>query len=112
MIQLNGKKMSKKAWKIVKSDMFAAVALVSVLMNLFFFSGLAVFSGTNDLDMSVYEAANERLCNSQYNNNLKKEMEESDNPSVAKAKLEITCRQGDFIRYYDNAVQAYLNDAE
>ena len=110
MIQLNGKKMTKKAWKIVKSDIFAAMALTSVLTNLFFISGLTVFRATSDIDLSLYQTADERLCNDNYAENLVHEMEQSTDPALTKTKMEIICRQGDFVRYYDNAVQAYLND--
>lgn len=112
MIQMNGKKMSKKAWKIVKADIFAAMALTSILTNLFFISGLTVYRATSDLDLSLYQAADARLCDDNYAENLVHEMERSSDPSLTKTKMEIICRQGDFVRYYDNAVQAYLNDAQ
>lgn len=111
MFRFNKKKLTKKVQKIIKSDVFASLALVSILFNVFFFSGIVLFTSTNSLDLSLHRAAVGNLCEKNYNDNLVREMDRSSDPALAKTLFEITCEEGDFYRYYDNAVQAYLNDS-
>jgi hypothetical protein len=102
-----GKKLTKKVKAIIKSDVIGSVALVSVLLNVFFFSGVVLFNATNELDVSVYEASVRNLCNDNYDSNLQDEMERASDPARAKANFEIVCRSGEFSRYFENAVEAY-----
>lgn len=108
------KKLTKKVKAAMRSDVIASVALVSVLLNVFFFSGVIIFSASNQLDASLYEAATTNLCNENYADNLMDEMElaieDGRDPAVAKANFEVVCRSGEFEPYYDNAVEAYLNN--
>lgn len=106
------KKLSKKAKAALRTDVIAAVALVSILINLFFFSGVFLFSATNELDVPLYEASVEKLCFDNYSENLTQQLEEAKNPTAAKANFEIACRSGEFQRYHDNAVEAYLSSVE
>jgi len=109
MIQLGSKKLTKKVKAVIKSDVIGSVVLVSVLINVFFFTGVVLFSATNQLDASLYNAAVTNLCSSNYADNLSVELDEAKNPDAAKAKFEIMCRSGEFSRYYENAVEAYLD---
>lgn len=112
MYKFNKKKLTKKVIKIIKSDVFASLALVSILFNVFFFTGVIMFTSTNSIDLSLHRAATTNLCEKNYEANLQKEMNKSTDPALAKTLFEITCQDGDFYRYYDNAVQAYLSDAQ
>ena len=109
-MKLSNKKISKKVKGLIRSDVMNSVALVSVLVNVFFFSGVVLFNATNQLDVSMYEAAVNNLCTDNYTENLAREVDESKNPSEAKANFEVVCRSGEFTRYYENAVEAYLNN--
>ena len=104
---LNQKKLTKKVKAIIRSDVIGSVALVSVLLNIFFIAGVVLFNATNQLDVSVYEASVTNLCNENYADNLMDEMEAAEDPALAKANFEIVCRSGEFTRYYQNAVEAY-----
>ena len=106
-MKLGQKKLTKKVKAIIRSDVIGSVALVSVLLNVFFAAGVVLFNATNELDVSVYEASVANLCNDNYASNLMDEMETADDPAVAKANFEIVCRSGEFTRYYQNAVEAF-----
>ena len=108
-MKLNSKKLTKKVKGVIRADVMNSVALVSVLVNIFFFSGVVLFNATSQLDASMYEASVSNLCNENYADNLMREMEEADDPARAKANFEVICRSGEFTRYYENAVEAYLN---
>ena len=110
-MKFNQKKLTKKAKGIIKSDVMGSVALVSVLLNVFFMAGVVLFSATNELDASVYEAAVSNLCDHNYNDNLMREMDEASDPTRARVNFEIVCRSGSFTRYYENAVEAYVEQA-
>lgn len=110
MIKFNKKKLTKKVRAVIKSDVMGSIALVSVLINIFFFSGVVLFSATNQLDVSLYNTVAKNLCVDHYQENLLDQMTTADNPATAKANFEIKCGTGEFERYYNNAVEAYLND--
>ena len=101
------KKVTKKAKAAIRSDILGSVALVSVLLNIFFFSGVVLFNATSELDTSLYEASVANLCNENYETNLQREMDNADNEAEAKMNFEIVCRSGEFSRYYQNAVEAF-----
>ncbi len=109
-MKFNRKKLTKKVRGYIKKDMLAAIAIVSLMVNVFFFSGVVLFSATNELDISLYEAAEKNLCVDNYEQNLLDEIDAADEPAAARANLEIACKSGDFERYFENAVQLYLND--
>ena len=104
------KKLTKKAKLMLRWDILASVALVSVLLNVFFFSGVVLYSSTNQLDASLYEAAEQNLCLDNYTENLEDALRDADDPQAARAKFEIQCRSGQFEAYYQNAVDSYLNN--
>ncbi len=108
---VKAKKLTKKAKKLMKVDIVSSVALVSVLINLFFFSGVILFNSTNRLDESLYNASVVNLCHDNYQDNLTNFMNESTNKAAAKANFEIQCRSGDFGRFYNNAVDAFLKNS-
>ena len=109
-MKFNRKKLTKKVKSYIRADVMGSVALVSVLINVFFFSGVVLFNSTNQLDVSLYEAAERNLCLDNYEENLMDEMEESEDPALARANLEIECQSGEFTRYFENAVELYLDD--
>lgn len=109
-MKLFNKKLTKKVKSVIKSDLIGSIALVSVLINVFFFSGIVLFNATNQLDVSLYNASVKNLCIDHGEENLAAEMAAADNAGLAKANFEVECRTGEFERYYDNAVEAYLND--
>ena len=104
------KKISKKAQTIFKSDMFAAVAMVSLMLNLFLVVGIVLFFSTNRLDRPAYRAAYANLCGENYNANLRNQPGYDQSPAEAKAVFNAYCRTGDFVDYFDEAVNNYLVD--
>ena len=106
------KKLTKKAAKLLRTDVLVSVALASLLFNVFFFVGVLVFSSTNQLDRNMYDIAFSNLCDKNYTENLNELMEQSDVPELTKLKFEAQCFQGDFVRYYQNALEAYISDQQ
>lgn len=104
------KKLTKKIKNLIQNDILASLAFASLLLNIFFFSGMILFSATNKLDEDVFRAAYSNLCDENYVQNLQQRMEESTSPELAQVQFEVDCLQGDFDRYYRNAVEAYYTD--
>lgn len=104
------KKVSKKVRAIVQSDMLVAVAITSLCINVFFLAGLVLFASSNRLDEGVYNVAVDNLCNKHYEQNMNRRAELKDDAKTAMLKFDIICNKGEFSKYYENAVEAYLND--
>lgn len=107
-MKFNKKKLTKKVKSAIKFDTMSSLAMVSIMINIFFFSGIVLFNATTRLDVSLYNTAFERLCERNYTENLQNEIDSADDPETAKAVFEVECRSGGFKQYYDNAVEAYL----
>lgn len=105
------KKLTKKMKKALQNDAIASVFIASLLLNVFFLSGVLLFASTNKLDKSVYDAAFNNLCEENYTDNLADTVEDtSDTPGLARMEHEIRCQRGDFEPYYQNAIEAYARD--
>jgi hypothetical protein len=109
-MKFNKKKLTKKIKAYIRSDVIGSVAMVSILLNVFFFSGVVLFNATNELDVSLYEAAEKNLCVDNYQENLIEEINKSEDPQEARTSFEVECQTGEFTRYFENAVELYLND--
>lgn len=105
-----GKKLTKKATKVLRTDVLVSVAATSILINVFFIAGLLTFTGTNAIDQEVYDLASKNLCDKHYQENLSEYMEASDVPELTKLKFEALCKTGDFSQYHQNALEAYISD--
>ncbi len=109
-MKFNKKKLTKKIKSYIRADVLGSVAMVSILMNVFFFSGVVLFNATNELDVSLYEAAEKNLCVDNYQENLSEELQAAQDQDEARANFEVECQTGEFTRYFENAVELYLND--
>ncbi len=105
------KKLSKKVEKIIRSDIFAAIAIASLFLNLFLLTGFVLFNSTNRLDEAVYEEAYTNLCRDNYNVNLQERMENSADPQLEKIRFDVYCRTGAFTEYFSEASNQYTEDA-
>lgn len=104
------KQLTKKVKALLRTDVLVSIALTSVLLNVFFFSGVYLFQKTNNLDEWMYRVSYNNLCTENYTENLVERMEESTAPEVAKVRFEALCNTGDFERYFDSIFEAYLAD--
>ncbi len=104
------KKITKKIKDLIQYDVLMSVAITSLMLNIFFFSGVVLFNGTNTIDESAFRASYSNLCDKNYVENLKERMEDAKSPELAKIQFEVDCLEGDFGRYYQNAVEAYYTD--
>ena len=109
-MKFNKKKLTKKVKAVMNQDIIVSVAMVSIMINIFFFSGILLFTSTSRLDASLYEASRDNLCVENYVSNLERELEASSDPATTQALFEVMCQSGEFERYYSNAVEAYLDD--
>lgn len=104
------KNLTKKVKSIMQSDMLAAVAMVSILANVFFIIGVGLFITTNKLDKSAYSLAFQNLCIENYEENAKVAAEDAANPDLALIYFDMLCGGGEFDKYHEEAVQKYLKD--
>jgi hypothetical protein len=109
-MKFNRKKLTKKVKMMVKGDVMGSLAMASILLNVFFLSGILLFAATNQLDASLYNASVKNLCVDNYEQNLSKQLSENQDkdPETTKAMFEVVCVKGEFETYYKNAVDAYL----
>lgn len=94
----------------MQRDIMASLFIASLLLNVFFLSGVLLFNGTNKLDESVYSTAYSNLCENNYSDNLTDAIDNSKQPITAAMQHEIRCNKGGFEAYYQNAVEAYARD--
>ena len=106
----SAKAVKEKVNKIIKTDAFAAVTIVSLVINAFFLTGFVYYNSTSALDESVYNLAFDNYCNNRYAKNLEKAIEDSNDEALAMAKFEIKCLNGDFADYHTDTVEQYLED--
>lgn len=94
----------------MRGDVFASIAMVSLLFNLFFLIGVVMYNSTNNLDEAAYNSAYANLCDKNYSSNLAERQEEAGNSKQAKDVFNAYCRTGEFTEYFDEAVNSYLTD--
>jgi len=105
------KKITQKTKKIIKENTLLAVAITSVLINLFFIIGVITFSSTSKFDKNIYVEGMMRYCDD-YD-----EVKEEGVSAIVNGQevpqeviYDITCKSGEFSVYYDEAVEDYLRD--
>lgn len=97
------KKLTKKVKKHISDNMLVAVALTSLLINMFFLIGVIIYASTDRLDKALYNNAYTRYC-------LDDDVIVFEEGSLEKSEYEVGCRTGDFGPYYNSALQDYLRD--
>lgn len=93
-------------------NVFIAVALTSLLINLFFLIGVVLYASTSWFDESMHKSAVARYCDDY------RDIDFSDNKTIKvdgkqitpKDMFNVTCKSGDFAPYYDQAVESYIKD--
>ena len=104
------KKLTKKAEKLFRSDVRLSFVLASLLLNLFFFSGVLAFNATNLLDQPLYKLAKSNLCDENYEENLSSIVADANNKELAKLEFEAECNAEAFQPYYDNAIESFYSE--
>lgn len=94
----------------MKGDVFASIAIVSLLLNLFFLVAVVMFNSTNNLDEEAYRAAYANLCDKNYEDNLADREVDAEDTQQAADLFNAYCRTGEFTEYFDEAVSNYLTD--
>ncbi len=105
------KKIAKKTKKVIKDNMLLAVAITSVLVNMFFLIGVITYASTSKFDAAMLNRANERYCDDITDLDLAADDLLVNSKSVsAEDYFNVVCRSGDFAPYYLNAVNEYVQD--
>ena len=97
-MKFNKKKLTKKVKAVMHQDIVVSVAMVSIMINVFFFSGVLLFASTNRIDLEVFDAAKENLCSNNYDQNLGEVLNEANDKVATKALFEVKCQSGEFQR--------------
>lgn len=104
-------KTTKKVKKEISRNVLIAVAITSVLLNMFFLIGLVVYSSTNKFDSALLVESTKRYCDNYTTNmNMVEYFSTPNGIAPDEAAHSITCKQGEFFPYYSNAVNDYLRD--
>ncbi len=84
-----------KIHKIVTENFETSAIMASVLLNIFFLTGLVLYHTSSSFEGKVFRYANNRYC-------------EERNSDVSKVDYELSCRTGDFAPHYKQALEQYL----
>ncbi len=103
-------KLTKAVKKNIKQNTLVAVIAASLLINLFFFTGLVIYNSTTQIDISLLNETRAQVCGEDYEDHLAELSAETGDPDAAKIALETTCVKGDFAPYYQGAVNEYKSD--
>lgn len=105
----SSKKISKKVRKMVQSDAFTSIAIVSILLNILFLVTIFVLSSTNSFGRGVYTTVRDRYCNNV--EGVIERAEELGDESTAVREWQITCVSDEFKPYYTEALKKFKANA-
>lgn len=99
------KNMSKKVHKMVRSDAFTSVAIVSILLNILFLVTIFVLSSTDSFGRGVYNTVRDRYCNNI--DGVVERAEALGDEATAVREWQVTCVSDEFKPYYNEALKKF-----
>lgn len=103
-------KMTKKTKKEINRNVLVAVAITSILVNMFFLIGVVTYASTSKFDEALLARATSRYCDDISEIKIPDQNVVPANSIPPAVLFSIVCRNGEFAPYYDQAVQEYLRD--
>ncbi len=101
----SSKKLSQKAKKIIKSDLFTSIAIVSLVLNVFLLAGLYVLTSADTFDREVYLNVKERYCKNP--DAVIDRGKELGSNEKALQEWQVSCISKEFLPYYKEALQKF-----
>ncbi len=97
-----GKTFKGRVHKVVESDIFKSVAIVSILLNVLFLISVLVLTSTDTFNRGVYRATRDKYC--QNIEAVKARAIELNDSTKAVEEWQIDCIGSQFQPYYEEAV--------
>lgn len=101
----SGKSFSQKVNKIVKSDVFTSVAILSILLNVLLLAGVFVLTSNDTYDRELYENVKSKYC--QNIDGLVQRSEELGSSKAALKEWKVTCVSNEFAPFYQEALKKF-----
>jgi hypothetical protein len=101
----SSKSLSNKINKVVKSDVFTSIAIVSVLLNLLFLIGVFVLTNTNTYNTGLFNSVRSHYCKNI--DGLVSRAEELGDSSEALKEWRVNCVSKEFAPFYQEAVKKF-----
>lgn len=95
----------KNVTKLMESDIFRSVAIVSVVLNILFLTGIFVLTSTDTFNRNFYNSSREKYCANI--EGVKQRAEELASEKAAVREWQVTCVSKDFKPFYDEAVAKF-----
>ncbi|MCA9308816.1 hypothetical protein KC973_00410 [Candidatus Saccharibacteria bacterium] len=95
----------KKVTKLMESDIFHSVAIVSVLLNILFLVSIFVLTSTDTFDRKFYNSAKSRYCANVQG--IEDRAEELGSEAAAVREWQITCVSKEYKPFYNESVEKF-----
>ena len=94
-----------RVMRVVESDVFTAIAISSVILNVLFFASIYVLTSTDTFDRRFYESARTRYC--QNVDGVINRADELGNEKEAVKEWQVTCISKEFRPFYKEALDKF-----
>ena len=101
----NRGKFLTRVHKITETDIFASIAIASILINVFFLVSVFVLSSRSTYDTSVYNSVKTRYCKNI--DGVSKRAEAIGNQKDAVDEWKVNCLNDDFKPFFNEAVEKF-----
>ncbi len=101
----NRGKFLKRVHKMTESDIFASIAIASILLNVFFLISVFVLSNRSTYDTSLYSSVKSRYCKNI--NGVIDRAESIGNEKDAVDEWKVNCLSKDFKPFFNEAVEKF-----
>lgn len=101
----NKKVIRKKVTKLMESDVFHSIAIVSVLLNILFLVSIFVLSSTDTFDRKFYNSAKTRYCSNVQG--IEDRAKELGSEASAVREWQITCVSKEYKPFYNESVEKF-----
>ena len=101
----SSKKLSAKVNKIVKSDVFTSIAILSLALNVFLLVAVFVLTNPDTYNRNVFNGVRAQYCKNI--NGVIERAEELGDSDAALKEWKVTCVSKEFAPYYNEAVKKF-----
>lgn len=99
------KSFKTRVMKVVESDLFTAIAISSVVLNLLFLASVFVLTSTDTFDRRFYESSRSKYC--QNIDGVIDRAIELGNEKAAVKEWQVTCISKEFSPFYKEALDKF-----
>ncbi len=85
----------RRVHQLLQENVLESIAMVSILLNIFFLTGLIMFQHNDDFRLSVWEYANGRYCSP------------DTKPDITQSLYDLQCRTGQYEPFYTKSLEDY-----